>query len=80
MIRFGERTENGIRATAMFVTVAALLWLMWFFSDSLISCLLLVWKHMVEGLEVPVIGETREIEIDLITRGSFARRSWRYTG
>ncbi len=71
MIRFGERTENGIRATAMFVTVAALLWLMWFFSDSLISCLLLVWKHMVEGLEVPVIGETREIEIDLITRGSF---------
>lgn len=67
MLRFGKKTEKGIRVAAILVTVVTLIWLMWFFSDSLISCLLLVWKHMVEGLEVPVIGETWDVEFELIT-------------
>lgn len=71
-MRFGGKAEKGIRAMSMFVTVVTLMWLTYFFSDSFISCLLLVWKHTAGGLDVPVLGETWEIEIELIGWLGFA--------
>ncbi len=71
-MRFGGKAEKGIRAMSMLVTVVTLMWLTYFFSDSFISCLLLVWKHTAGGLDVPVLGETWEIEIELIGWLGFA--------
>ena len=56
MMRFNNKMERGIRAASMVVTVLTLIWLTYFFSESLISCLLLVWKHTVGHVDVPVLG------------------------
>ena len=71
MIRFGKKTEKGIRTASMLVTVITLIWLTDFFSDSLISCLLLVWKHTVGRIDVPVLGSEGEREIRLIGWSGF---------
>ena len=71
MIRFGKKTEKGIRTASMLVTVITLIWLTYFFSDSLISCLLLVWKHTVGRIDVPVLGSEGEREIRLIGWSGF---------
>ena len=56
MKRFIQRMEKGIRAVSVLVTVITMWWLTYFFSESLISCLLLVWKHTAGHMEVPVLG------------------------
>lgn len=71
MIRFSNMIEKGIRAASMLVTVITLIWLTDFFSDSLISCLLLVWKHTVGRVDVPVLGAAGDIEIGAIGWGGF---------
>lgn len=55
-MRLKGRAEKMVRAASMLVTVLTLAWLTYFFSESLISCLLLVWKHTVERVDVPVLG------------------------
>ncbi len=71
MMRFNNKMERGIRAASMVVTVITLIWLTYFFSESLISCLLLVWKHTVGHVEVPVLGSEGERELGLIGWGGF---------
>lgn len=71
MIQFNNKMEKGIKAASVLVTVITLIWLTDFFSDSLISCLLLVWKHTVGREEVPVLGSAGDIEIGLIGWGGF---------
>lgn len=63
--------EKGIRVAALLVTVITLVSLADIFFDALLSCLLLVWKHTAEGIAVPVLGETNEMEIELLTWVSF---------
>lgn len=71
MTGFGQKTEKGIRTVSVLVTVLTLIWLMDFFSNSLISCLVLVWKHTVGRVDVPVLGAEGEREIGLIGWGGF---------
>lgn len=63
--------KKGIRVAALLVTVITLVSLADIFIDALLSCLLLVWKHTAEGIAVPVLGETNEIEIEILTWSSF---------
>lgn len=62
-MRFKGRAEKMVRAASMLVTVLTLMWLTYFFSESLISCLLLVWKHTVGRIDVPVLGTAGEIGV-----------------
>lgn len=71
MLRFIEKMEKGIRIAFMLVTVITLVSLADIFFDALMSCLLLVWKHTVEGAKVPVLGDGGEIELELLTWISF---------
>ena len=71
MIRFGKKMEKGIRSASMLVTVITLIWLTDFFSESLISCLLLVWKHTVGRIDIPVLGSEGEGELRLIGWSGF---------
>lgn len=57
MIRFSEKAEKGIRVASMVVAVVTLAALAHIFFDALMSCLLLVWKHTVDGIVVPVLGD-----------------------
>lgn len=59
-MRLKGRAEKIVRAASMLVTVLTLAWLTYFFSESLTSCLLLVWKHTVERVDVPVLGTAGE--------------------
>lgn len=70
-MRFHDKTENGIRAVSMLVTVITMVSLADIFFDALMSCLLLVWKHTAVGIAVPVLGATSEMEIALLTWSSF---------
>ena len=63
--------EKTVRAASLLVTVITLIWLTYFFSESLISCLLLVWKHTVGHIDVPVLGAAGDTEIGLIGWGGF---------
>lgn len=71
MIRFRERTEKGIRVVAMIVTVITITALADIFFDALISCLRLVWKHTVGGVDAPVLGDIGDMENELIWWGGF---------
>ncbi len=71
MKRFIQRMEKGIRAVSVLVTVITMWWLTYFFSESLISCLLLVWKHTAGHMEVPVLGAAGDIESGLIGWSGF---------
>lgn len=62
-MRLKGRAEKMVRAASMLVTVLTLAWLMYFFSESLICCLMLVWKHTVERVDVPVLGTVGEIGV-----------------
>lgn len=68
MIRFSEKAEKGIRVASMVVTVVTLAALAHIFFDALMSCLLLVWKHTVGGIVVPVLGN---MESEVLTWLSF---------
>lgn len=68
-MRLDRRAEKGVRTVSMLVTVFTLIWLTDFFSESLMSCLLLVWKHTAERVDVPVLG-SEDAEIGLIAWGS----------
>lgn len=70
-MRIKGRAEKMVRAASMLVTVITLIWLTYFFSESLISCLLLVWKHTVGRVEVPVLGAAGNMEIGVIGWGGF---------
>lgn len=59
-MRLKGRAEKMVRAASMLVTVLTLAWLTYFFSESLTSCLLLVWKHTVERVDVPILGTVGE--------------------
>lgn len=63
--------KKGIRMAAMLVTVVTLVMLADLFFNALLSCLLLVWKHTAEGIAVPVLGETNEMELTWLTCSSF---------
>lgn len=63
--------KKGIRMAALLVTVITLVSLADIFIDALLSCLLLVWKHTAEGIAVPVLGETNEMELTWLTWSSF---------
>lgn len=71
MIRFHNKMELGVRVAALLVTAVALVKLADLFFNALLSCLLLVWKHTAEGIAVPVLGETNEMEMELLTWVSF---------
>ncbi|GEM_PF-3587733 len=71
MKRFGKKMEKGIKVVSVLMTVITLIWLTDFFSESLISCLLLVWKHTVGHVDVPVLGSEGERELGLIGWGGF---------
>lgn len=68
MIRFSEKAEKGIRVVSVVVTVVTLAALAHIFFDALMSCLLLVWKHTVDGIVVPVLGD---MESEVLTWLSF---------
>lgn len=68
MIRFSEKAEKGIRVASMVVAVVTLAALAHIFFDALMSCLLLVWKHTVDGIVVPVLGD---MESEVLTWLSF---------
>lgn len=68
MIRFSEKAEKGIRVASMVVAVVTLAALAHIFFDALMSCLLLVWKHTVDGIVVPVL---RDMESEVLTWLSF---------
>lgn len=70
-MRFEGWAEKTVRAVSVLATVITLIWLTYFFSESLISCLLLVWKHTVGRVDVPVLGAAGESEIGLIGWGGF---------
>lgn len=70
-MRFKGRAEKMVRAASVLVTVITLIWLTYFFSESLISCLMLVWKHTVGRVDVPVLGAAGNMEIGLIGWGGF---------
>lgn len=59
-MRFNGKAEKTVRVVSMLVTVFTLIWLAYFFSESLISCLLLVWKHTAECVDVPVLGSAED--------------------
>lgn len=59
-MRFNGKAEKTVRVVSMLVTVFTLIWLAYFFSESLISCLLLVWKHTAERVAVPVLGSAED--------------------
>lgn len=59
-MRFNRQAEKTVRAVSILVTVLTLIWLAYFFSESLISCLLLVWKHTAEHVDIPVLGSTED--------------------
>lgn len=63
--------KKGIRMAAMLITVVTLVMLADLFFNALLSCLLLVWKHTAEGIAVPVLGETNEMELTWLTCSSF---------
>lgn len=69
-MRFNGRAEKTVRAVSMLVTVVTLIWLAAFFSNSLMSCLLLVWKHTAGRVDIPVLGSTENAEIKLLDWGS----------
>lgn len=69
-MRFNGKMEKGIRMVSMLVTVITLVSLADIFFDALFSCLLLVWKHTAGGIVDPVLGETGEMEIELLTWNS----------
>lgn len=69
-MRFDGQAEKAVRALSMLVTVFTLIWLTEFFSESLMSCLLLVWKHTAERVDVPVLGSAGDTEIKLLVWGS----------
>ena len=71
MIQFHNKMELGVRVAALLVTAVALVKLADLFFNALLSCLLLVWKHTAEGIAVPVLGETNEMEMELLTWVSF---------
>lgn len=71
MMLLNPKMEKGIQMAAMLVTVITLISLADIFFDALFSCLLLVWKHTAGGIVVPVLGETSEMEIELLTWSSF---------
>lgn len=70
-MRFGEKGEKGIRMASMLVTVITLVSLADIFFDALLSCLLLLWKHTAGGIAVPVLGDGKEIELELLSWISF---------
>lgn len=70
-MRFGEKGEKGIRMASMLVTVITLVSLADIFFDALLSCLLLLWKHTAGGISVPVLGDGKEIELELLSWISF---------
>lgn len=59
-MRFNRQAEKTARAVSILVTVLTLIWLAYFFSESLISCLLLVWKHTAEHVDIPVLGSAED--------------------
>lgn len=59
-MRFNGKAEKTVWVVSMLVTVFTLIWLAYFFSESLISCLLLVWKHTAERVDVPVLGSAED--------------------
>lgn len=68
-MRLNRKAEKGIQAASMLVTVITMLSLAHFFFNALFSCLLLVWMHTAECVDVPVLENT---EIVLIEWSSFA--------
>lgn len=62
------KAEKGIRAASMIVAVITMLSLAHIFFDALFSCLLLVWMHTAERVDVPVLENT---EIVLTEWSSF---------
>lgn len=67
-MRLNRKAEKGIQAASMLVTVITMLSLAHFFFNALFSCLLLVWMHTAECVDVPVLENT---EIVLIEWSSF---------
>ncbi len=59
-MRFKRQAEKTVRVVSILVTVLTLIWLAYFFSESLISCLLLVWKHTAERVDIPVLGSAED--------------------
>lgn len=67
-MRRNKKAEKGIRAASMLVTVITMLSLAHLLFNALFSCLLLVWMHMAEHVDVPVLQDR---EIVLIEWSSF---------
>ncbi|MDE6405758.1 MAG: GHKL domain-containing protein [Lachnospiraceae bacterium] len=57
MMRFKGQAEKTVRAASILITVITLTLLACIFFDSLFSCLLLVWKHTAQRVDVPVMGD-----------------------
>lgn len=60
-MRINGRAEQAVRAASMLVTVITLVSLADIFTDSLFSCLLLVWKHTVGHIDVPFFTEEESV-------------------